>query len=463
MRARLLFSSVALLAFAAARAAAPDPAPDPDAALIRRLYDAALVGSPAFDELRDLTARFPGRLSGTTKLVAAGEWARAILKAQGADRTELQPVMVPHWERGPRESVVLLPPDGATGDPVPLTATALGGSVPTPEAGLVAPVVELHSLDQLKTTDVKGRIVFFNRPMKPEYINPGKAYGEAGDARNHGPAEAAKYGAVGVLTRSLTHALDDIPHTGTTIYLPDVPRIPAAALSTIAANHLSAALAAAPHRVEIRIHSQWLPDAPANNVIGEITGSETPGEIIAVGGHLDCWDIAPGANDDGAGVVQSMDVLRILRSAGYRPRHTVRCVLFVNEENGTRGALEYARIVGQKKETHLLAIETDGGGDQPRGFGFGNVSGDAHLRAARWRALLEPYGVYSFTAGHGGTDVEPLAALGYPVAGLIPESQRYFNIHHTVEDSIDKLNPRELELGAAAMAALIYLVDQHGL
>jgi hypothetical protein len=341
---------------------------------------------------------------------------------------------------------------------------AIGGSVPTPAGGLVAPVIELHSLAELKTADVKGKIVFFNRPMNPAYISPGRAYGEAGDARNHGPAEAAKYGAVGVLTRSLTHALDDVPHTGTTAYLPDVPRIPAAALSTVAADRLSAALRAAPaDRIEIKIHSQWFADAPANNVIGEIKGSEHPEQIILVGGHLDCWDIAPGAHDDGAGAMQSVDVLRILRSAGCHPRHTVRCVLFVNEENGSRGAAEYARIVGEKKEEHLIAIESDGGGDQPRGFNFGNATGNAHLRAARWKELFEPYSVLVFKAGEGGEDVRPLLSLGYPVAGLVPDSQRYFDIHHTTEDSIDKVNPRELELGAGAMAALVYLVDQHGL
>ncbi|HVU15704.1 MAG TPA: M20/M25/M40 family metallo-hydrolase [Candidatus Didemnitutus sp.] len=462
MRAHPVSLVAGLLAVTLASVGFADAPADADAAMIRRLYDAALVNSPAFDELKDLTGKFPGRLSGTTKLVDAGHWAQDVLRAQGADRTELQPVMVPHWERGPKESILLLAPEGATAEPVALTAVALGGSVPTPESGLTAPVIELHTLAELKTTDVRGKIVFFNRPMKPEYINPGKAYGEAGDARNHGPAEAAKYGAVGVLTRSLTHSLNDIPHTGTTAYLDGVPRIPAAALSTLASNHLSAALAAAPHRIEMKIHSQWLPDAPANNVIGEITGSEFPGEIIAVGGHLDCWDIAPGAHDDGAGVVESMDVLRILRAAGYRPRHTIRCVLFVNEENGTRGGNEYARIVATKKERHVLAIETDGGGDQPRGFDFGPTE-DVLRKAEQWRPLFAPYGVYDFTEGHGGTDIEPLVKLGYPVAGLMPESQRYFDIHHTVEDSIDKVNPRELELGAAALASLIYLVDQHGI
>jgi hypothetical protein len=440
------------------------PAPNPDAVMMRKIYDAALVDSPVYEELRELTVKFPGRLSGTYKLVEAGAWAQKILEQQGADRTELQPVMVPHWERGAKESVRLLPLIGGKDAPAELTAVAIGGSVPTPAGGLVASVVELHSLDELKTTDVKGKIVFFNRPMKPTYISPGQAYAEAGDARNRGPAEAAKFGAVGVITRSLSHALNDVPHTGTTTYLPNVPRIPAAALSTLAADRLSAALAAAPsQQIEMQIHSQWFEDAPANNVIGEIKGSEHPEQIILVGGHLDCWDIAPGAHDDGAGVMQSVEVLRLLRAAGYHPKHTIRCVLFVNEENGSRGAAEYSRLVGEKHEVHLLALETDSGGFQPIGFNFGNPAGNAHVKAGRWKELFEPYGILVFQKGVGGADVSPLLRYGYTVAGLTPDSQRYFDIHHTTEDSIDKVNPRELQLGAAAMASLVYLVDQRGL
>jgi len=436
---------------------------DPDVAMIRKIYDAALVDSPAYENLRDLTTRFPGRLAGTPAYHGAEQWGLELLKKYGADRTELQPTMVPHWERGAAESVRLIP--SASGDPAaPLAAVALGGSVATPAGGLTAPVVELQSLEALKSADVKGKIVFFNGPMNPRHVIPGLAYGEAGKQRNQGPAAAAKLGAVGVLVRSLTHRLDDIPHTGNTTYLPDVPRIPAAALSTIAADRLSAALKTdASLQVSMQIHSSWHADWPAANVIGEIRGSESPEQILLVGGHLDSWDIAPGAHDDGAGVVQSIDVLRILKAAGYTPKHTVRAVLFANEENGLRGATKYAEVAGEKNERHLIAIESDGGGYSARGFNIGNAAGDAHLKAARFKPLFEPYGVFIFQAGRGGADVGPLMAKGNTVAGLIPEAQRYFDIHHTREDTIDKVNPRELQLGAAAMAALIYLVDQHGL
>jgi carboxypeptidase Q len=437
---------------------------DADAAMLRRIYDAALTDSPVYTNLGELVGQFPGRLSGSKKLEGAVLWAKSVLEKQGVDRLELQPVMVPHWERGAPESVRFI---GSDGQSHPLAAFALGGSVPTAPGGLTAPVVELQTLEALKTTDVKGKIVFFNRPMNPKFVIPGEAYGGphgAGDQRNKGPGEAAKYGAVGALTRTLSHAIDDVPHTGFTGYQDGVPRIPAAAISTLAANRLSAALKADPKlQAELVIHSTWFEPAPSHNVIGEIRGSEHPEQIILVGGHLDSWDVTPGAHDDGSGVVQSIEVLRLLQATGYKPRHTVRCVLFVSEENSGNGAKEYARVVGEKKEMHLLALESDNGGFQPQGFQLGNTAGDAHTRAARWRGLLEPYRLNVIEQGDGGADVGPLKALGYNVGEIIPDSQLYFNYHHTTIDTMDKVNPRELQLGAAAMAALVYLVDQHGL
>jgi hypothetical protein len=454
---RLLAATLlALPAFAAESAPA-----DTDPAMLRRIYDAALADGTAYARLGELVDRYPGRISGSARLEGAVRWAQDILDKQGVDRTELQPVMVPHWERGAAESVRLL---GADGRALPLTATALGGSVPTPEGGLRAPVIELQSLDELATRDVKGKVVFFNRPMRPQDVHPGTAYGGAGDQRNKGPAAAAKHGAVGVLTRSLTHRLDDVPHTGNTSYEPHVPCIPAAALSTLAADRLSAALRADPAtQVELAIHSRWFPDAPSHNVIGEIRGTEFPDQVILVGGHLDSWDITPGAHDDGAGVVQAMEVLRLFQALGYQPRHTLRCVLYTAEENGSAGGKEYARVAAERKEVHVLALESDGGGDQPRHLQLGNPANDAHTRAARWLPLLAPYDLLAIESGKGGADVGPLLANGATVGQILPYSQRYFDYHHAAVDTIDKVNPRELQLGAAAMAALVYLVDRHGL
>ena len=440
---------------------AAEPSPAADAAMLRRIYDAALTDSPAYGNLNELVTKFPGRISGSRKLEDAVQWAKGVLEKQGVDRLELQPAMVPHWERGAPESVRFI---GSDGKIIPLAAFALGGSVPTPAGGLRAPVVEVQSLEALKTTDVKGKIVFFNRPMRPQDVAPVDAYVAAGDQRNKGPDAAAPFGAVGALTRSLTHALNDVPHTGNTSYKEGNPRIPAAALSTVAANRLSAALKADPKlQAELVIHSQWFPDSPSHNVIAELRGSEHPEKIILVGGHLDSWDVTPGANDDGAGVVQSIDVLRILQATGYKPRHTIRCVLFVNEETGGAGAKEYARIAAEKKEQHLLALESDNGSYQPHAFQLGNTAGDAHLRAARWRPLFEPYNLTLFQPGTGGADVEPLLTPGNTVGEIVPDSQLYFDYHHTAIDTIDKVNPRELQLGAAAMASLVYLFDQHEL
>jgi len=437
----------------------------PEEETLRRIFTEALVHGQAFENLRTLVAHHPGRLAGSKSLEGAVGWGQQTLAALKLDRVFLQDVMVPHWERGAPGSVRLL--SGANA-PVLLSAVALGGTVATPPEGLTAEVIEVQSLDELTALGrekVAGKIVFFNRPMDPAAISPGLAYGTAGDQRNRGPAAAAKLGAVAALSRSLTHAHDDIPHTGNTTFAPDDPKIPASALSTLAADRLSAALAADPHaRIELKSSAHWLPDAPSHNVIGEIRGSEFPHEIILVGGHLDSWDIAPGAHDDGSGIVQSIEVLRLFRTLGLKPRHTLRAVLFTNEENGTAGATAYS--TGAKNtpaEKHIFAVETDNGGFQPRGFNLGSTQGNAHERAARWRPLFEPYGLYAFVKGQGGADVGPLLVQGCTVAGLTPDSQRYFEIHHTTEDSIDKVNPRELHLGAAALASLIWLVDTQGL
>lgn len=442
-------------------------AADSAADQIRKIYDEALAHSPAYEQLRELTTRFPGRLAGSKNLEQAIPWVEQVLQGTGCDSVRLQDVTVPHWERGEPEKVILRTSGDKKTQATSLAALALGGAVATPEGGLRAHVIEVQSLAevaQLGRDAVAGKIIFFNRPMNPTEIRTDVAYYEAGDQRNRGPAEAAKYGAVAALVRSLTLRTDDVPHTGNTGFPPDQPRIPAAALSTVAADRLSAELKAHPEtEVEIQLHSHWLPDAPSHNVIAEIRGSEFPDQIILVGGHLDSWDIAPGAHDDGSGVVQSIEVLRLFHALGIHPRHTLRCVIFVAEENSLAGAIEYARVANEHKEKHLFAIETDSGGFEPRGFTIGHTSQPMHERVARWRDLLEPYGLYSFRKGTGGADVGPLLVQGVTVASLAPDAQRYFDFHHTRIDSIENVSPRELQLGAAALASLIWLVDTQGL
>jgi carboxypeptidase Q len=442
----------------------PAPAPiDPAAETVNRIFAEALSHGHAYDHLRELTTRYPGRLAGSKSLEGAVQWGAQVLSSMDSINVHLQDVMVPHWERGAPESVELLTAQG----PQPLAAAALGNSTATPDGGLTAGVIEVKSLaevEKLGRDRIAGKIVFFNRPMDATFFGTMKAYGVAGDQRNQGPGVAAKFGAAGALTRSLTLALDDVPHTGNSKFPPGVAPIPAAALSTLAANRLSAALAADPvTQVRLQIHARTLPDALSHNVLGEIRGTEFPNEIILVGGHLDSWDIAPGAHDDGAGVVQSIEVLRIFRALGLKPRHTLRCVLFTNEENGTMGAAVYASAAKTSGERHIFAVETDNGGFAPTGFNLGSTQGSVHERALRWRPLFEPWGVWAFTKGSGGADVNALMLQGATVAGLTPDSQRYFDYHHSATDSIDKVNPRELHLGAGALASLIWLVDTQGL
>jgi carboxypeptidase Q len=388
-----------------------------DADVVNRFFTESLAHRGAYENLRVLTTQHPGRLGGSKSLERAVVWSEGVLTAMNLDRVYKQDVLVPHWERGPAESIRLIL---TAGEPITLAALALGGSGPSPVDGITAEVVEVQSLEELAslgTAKISGRIVFFNRPFAQNIYLPGAGYGAASDQRNRGPAAAAKLGAVGALTRSLTQSTDDVPHTGNTTYPPGTEKIPSAALSTLAADQLSGALSTDPKlRVEIRIHSRWLADAPSHNVIGEIRGSEFPEQIILVGGHLDSWDIAPGAHDDGAGVVQSIEVLRLFQTLGIKPRHTLRCVLFTSEENSLRGALTYASIAKTSGERHVFAVESDNGGFAPNGFELGSTQGDAHLRAARWRSLFEPWGIWHFRKGSAGADVAPLMLQGVPVA-----------------------------------------------
>ncbi|WP_426059361.1 M20/M25/M40 family metallo-hydrolase [Hymenobacter sp. B1770] len=435
-----------------------------DSLALRKIFDEALLRGQSYENLRYLTGTIGGRLAGSPQAQQAVEWGKLTMEKAGFDRVYLQEVMVPHWVRGPKERGEIV---GNKDKSIKVAVCALGGSVGT-NGKLKAGVVEVKSFDELKSLPdeaVKGKFVFYNRPFDDALIEPGIAYGRAGDQRRSGAIEAAKRGAVGALVRSLTSARDDNPHTGTMAYDPAVPKVPGAALSTLAAERLSLLLKASPDlQFELEMACKTLPDEKSYNVVGEIKGSKLPNEIITVGGHLDSWDLAEGAHDDGTGVVQSMEALRLLRATGFRPERTVRAVLFMNEENGNRGGIEYARLAAANKENHLAAIESDGGGFTPRGF---NVEAEPAVVAklAKWGPLLQPYHASSITVGHGGTDIGPLKEAVKPKAliGYDCDSQRYFDIHHTAADTFDKVNRRELELGGASMASLIYLLSKYGL
>ena len=435
-----------------------------DSLALRKIFDEALLRGESYENLRYLTGTIGSRLSGSPQAQQAVEWGKVTMEKAGFDRVYLQEVMVPHWVRGGKERGEIV---GNKDKGIKVPVCALGGSVGT-GGKLKAGVVEVHSLEEVKRLPeaaVKGKFVFYNRSFNDAIIEPGTAYSGAVDQRALGAIEAARRGAVGSLVRSMNSSRDDNPHTGAMRYDPAVPKVPGAALSTNAADQLSQLLKAnADLQFELEMECTTLPDEKSYNVVGEIKGSKFPLEIITVGGHLDSWDLAQGAHDDGTGVVQSMEALRLLRVAGFKPERTVRAVLFMNEENGARGGNEYARLAAQNKENHVAAIESDGGGFTPRGF---NVQGDPATVAklARWAPLLLPYHAADITVGHSGTDIEPLQAAVHPkvLIGYDCDSQRYFDIHHTAADTFDKVNRRELELGGASMASLIYLLSKYGL
>lgn len=432
---------------------------------IKQFYDTSLLEGHAYDWLDYLTNRIGSRLSGSLGAERAVAWTKAELDSIGLDRVYLQPVKVPKWVRGPKEFALIETAPGITFN-VPITA--LGGSVATPSVGLKAPVVEVKGIEDLAKLgreNIEGKIVFYNRPMQANLISTFQAYSGCVDQRYSGAKEAGEYGAVGVIVRSMNLRLDDFPHTGAMSYgNQDVSkRIPAAAISTNAAEKLSYLLKLEPKlKFLFRQQCKTYPDVWSNNVIGEIKGSEYPDEIIVVGGHLDSWDLGDGAHDDGAGVVQSMEVLRLFKQTGYRPKRTIRVVLFMNEENGLRGGNAYADSALTNNEKHIFALESDAGGFTPRGFSF-SCSDEEFAQVESWKPLFKPYLIHYFEKGGSGADIRPLKNKYNVLAGLRPDSQRYFDHHHAENDTFDAVNKRELELGAATMTSLIYLYDSYGL
>lgn len=433
-----------------------------DSVVIKKIFDAVLSKGEAYKTLTYLTKSIGPRLSGSDGAAKAVQYTKKTMEGYQFDKVFLQDVMVPHWVRGKKEEAYI--ESGKQKIKVPIVA--LGGSVATPIAGIKAEIIEVKSFEELKalgTEKVKGKIVLFNRPMDATKTNTFAAYAGANNQRGGGASEAAKYGAVGAIVRSLTTLQDDNPHTGGMRYATGVPMIPTAAISTNGANLLSKILQENPKtQFYFKQNCETLPDAPSHNVVGEIKGSEKPDEIIVVGGHLDSWDLAEGAQDDGAGCVQSIEVLRVLKALGIKPKRTIRAVMFMNEENGLRGGTKYADLAKQNNEKHIAAIESDNGGFTPRGFGM--VGTDAQIaKITVYKKLLAEYGLNEIGRGSGGADIGPLGQQGTLLIGFKPDSQRYFDFHHAQTDKLEAVNERELNLGAASMAALIYLIDKYGL
>ena len=429
---------------------------------ISRIYTASLEQGASYQWLDHLSNQIGGRLSGSLNAERAVEWGKETLEGLDLDRVWLQKVMVPKWVRGTFEYANI---ETSPGNTINVPVCALGGSIATPASGIRATVVEVQSfkeLEELGEAGVKGKIVFFNRPMAADNIHTFEAYSAAVNQRTQGAAQASKYGAVAAIVRSLNLRLDDFPHTGSTRYdgIPLSQRIPAAAISTNGAELLSSMLKLNPNlKFFLKQNCKNYPDVLSYNVIGEIKGTKFPEQIMVVGGHLDSWDLGDGSHDDGAGIVQSMEVLRLFKKLKIQPKRTLRVVLYMNEENGMRGGKKYASEAFRMQTPHYFALESDAGGFTPRGFSFDCTTAQ-YEQMRLWFDYLAPYQIHEFSRGGSGADIGPLKDGRVVLAGLRPDSQRYFDYHHAANDTFDAINKRELELGAAAMASLVYLMDQ---
>lgn len=430
---------------------------------IKNLFSEALTDQTAYENLRVLCKEYSGRLTGSPEAERAVEYTYGLLRDMDLDTVFLQDVPVPRWVRGEKEQARIIS-ESFGNQSVPVAA--LGNSIGTGKEGLQTNVIEVDSFDELEKLGrekIEGKIVFFNYPMDPTLLNTFSAYGEAAGYRTGGAAKAAEYGAVAVVIRSATNALDDYPHTGVMRYIPEVERIPAVAISTNGAELLSRMIKEEPDlELYLQTGCETLPEVISHNVIGEIRGSEYPEQIITVGGHLDAWDIGEGAHDDGAGCMQSIEVLRLYKELGIKPKRTIRAVMFMDEEVAQRGGKVYAEQAEEKGELHYFALEADRGAFMPLGFG---VSGpDERIeKILALKKYFEPYGITHFTKGGGGVDIGPLNRFGTPLASFIPEMQRYFYSHHSGFDTFEQVNFREFQLGSAAIASFIYLIDTYDL
>jgi len=432
-----------------------------DSIFIRRVADEILVNGKAYDDLRVLTKQIGGRLSGSPQMVKAEQWGLKIFQSLRPDKAWLQECMVPHWVRGGKDEAITIEGKQKKSLDVIALGNSLGGGI----SGVSGNVVEVNSFEELdeKKDIVKGKIVFYNYAFNQKFVKTFQAYSDAVRFRGGGASQAAKYGAVGTIVRSMSESTDNNPHTGSLRYDSTYKKIPAVAIGLKDADWLSAQLKKGNVSVTLKTYGHFFPDTIGHNVIAELKGSQFPNEYITIGGHLDSWDPAEGAHDDGTGVVQTIEILRAFKALGYQPKRTIRFVLFANEENGLRGGMKYAEEAGSKGEKHIFALESDEGGFTPRGFSL-TGSEDQYQKLKNWQPLLCPYGGCEIETGGGGSDIGPLNRLQKtPMVGYMPDSQRYFDLHHARNDVFEAVNKRELELGAVNIAALIYLVDKYGL
>ncbi|WP_428068438.1 M28 family peptidase [Chryseobacterium gambrini] len=411
----------------------------------------------AYNELRELTKNIGHRLSGSASYEKAVIWAEQKLRDAGADKVWLQEVMVPVWVRG-KESLQIKTSNGKWKS---LKMLSLGNSEGTGGKDVSGEIIMVRSMeeyDKLLPEQVKDKIVFFNYPFSQTYIETFRGYGDAAKYRSTAASLTAKKGGKFAIIRSLSSAFDDVPHTGSIRYQDD-KKIPSVAVGSTTADELAELLKSQKITAKLNSNCGMKGEKLSHSVIGEITGNKDK-SVIVVGGHLDSWDVGEGAHDDGSGIVQSIEVLRTFKNLGIQNNHTIRVVCFANEENGVKGGVMYGKTVKENNEKHLFAIETDAGGFTPRGISL-DMDNEKRKQIQSWADLFLPYGVYDFKNTYSGTDLYPLHDLGIPTAELVPDSQRYFDIHHTEEDTFEKVNRRELLLGASTLTQIIYMIDKN--
>lgn len=432
-----------------------------DSSFIRAIYDEALERGEAYDNLRYLCKNIGARLSGSPEAEMAVMWSKQLMESYGFDRVFLQEIQVPHWERGTKESGWIVSEGKAL---YKLNILALGGSDGTNGLleGEIVPFATLEDLQKATKEQVQGKVVYLAQAFDQKLISTFMAYGACGAIRWNGATEAAKKGAVAVIIRSLGSEIDDHPHTGSMQYEDGVERIPAAAISTRDSEMLNSWLKEGKVNLRLDMNCQWLKPVTSYNVVAELTGKNA-NAIITFGGHLDSWDVGEGAHDDGAGVMHSLEALRILKTLGYQPQYTLRCVFFMNEENGNFGGKGYADYAFANGENHIAAIESDRGGFLPLGFDISGSEAQVNFVQQLAKPLQKSYQLYDFKQGYGGVDIGPLRTY-YPdmlQLGLGVNSQEYFKYHHTAADVFETVDRRELALGSAALAAMVYLLDQN--
>ena len=432
--------------------------------VITTFYGDALEFKESYELLRGLSKDVGQRLSGSEGAKKAVLWSKEVMENYGFDTVYLQEVMVPHWERGELEEAYFY--NGK--NKINLSILGAGGTVSTPKEGITAEVVEVSSLDEvdeLGRENVEGKIVFYNKAFNQRYINQGASYGQTGFQRRSGAVKAAEHGALASVFRSLSSSTyEDFPHTGGMSYREGLDSIPHGGLGVLSSEKLSQALKENPRlNLTVKLSGKWFPDALSHNVVGELRGSKSPEKIITVGGHLDSWDVGEGAHDDGAGCVHSIGALRLFQKQNIKPNNTIRAVMFMNEENGLRGGQKYADVAVMDNEQHIAAIESDASGYVPRGFGFSG-SDEQHKKIQDWLKYFDKNTISYFSKGGGGADIGPLhRQTGTPMFGLSIDGQKYFEMHHTAKDVFELVHARELELGTASLASLIYLIDKYGL